>query len=153
MSHLLQRILVAVDDSDASEAAVDESLALADDEGAELVFAHVVGILGEQFMPDGKEPARVPGPVDTASLEAVKARAVAAGIPCTSELLVGYPPKQLALLADDLDVDLIVVGSRHLKGVKRLALGSTSRALLRESTRPVLVVPYVRVEELVGAEA
>jgi len=150
MAHALKRILVAVDDSDASGAAVDEGIALADGAGAELVFAHVVGILGEQFMPGGKEPARVPGPVDTASLEAAKARAAAAGIPCTTELLVGFAPKQLALLADDLDIDLIVVGSRHLKGVKRLALGSTSRALLTESTRPVLVVPYVHVEEPAG---
>ena len=38
-------------------------------------------------------------------------------------------------------VDLVVVGSRHLSGVKRFLLGSTSRALIGGSTRPLLVVP------------
>jgi nucleotide-binding universal stress UspA family protein len=36
-------------------------------------------------------------------------------VPCTTELLIGYPPSQIAALADELDVDLIVVGSRHLE--------------------------------------
>jgi nucleotide-binding universal stress UspA family protein len=45
------------------------------------------------------------------------------------------------LLADDLDVDLIVVGSRHLSAVKRFLLGSTSRELLSATTRQILVVP------------
>ncbi|HEY5057538.1 MAG TPA: universal stress protein [Gaiellaceae bacterium] len=150
MTHQLKRILVAVDDSDASKTAVDEGIALAADDGAEIVFAHVVAIVGEQFVPGTKEPARVPGPAETPSLKAAEARAADAGVACTTELLVGYAPRQLALVADDRDVDLIVVGSRHLKGLKRVLLGSTSRALLAESTRAVLVVPYVPVEEAVA---
>jgi len=150
MSRQLKRILVAVDDSGAAEAALDEGIVLAAGDRAELVFAHVTDILGEPFAPGGKQPARVPAPSDTASLVAAQARAAEAGVACTTELLVGYPPKQLALVADDLEIDLIVVGSRHLKGAKRVLLGSTSRALLAESKRPVLVVPYVQVEEPVG---
>jgi len=153
MSRQLKRILVAVDDSEAAQAAVEEGIALAAGDRAELVFAHVTDILGEPFAPGGKQPARVPAPSDTASLVAAQARAAEAGVACTTELLVGYPPKQLALVADDLEVDLIVVGSRHLKGAKRALHGSTSRALLAESTRPVLVVPHVREEEAVGSNS
>jgi len=61
--------------------------------------------------------------------------------PAPPELLVGYPPKQIAAVADDLDVDLIVVGSRQLSGVRRFLLGSTSRDLVTATTRPLLVVP------------
>jgi len=45
------------------------------------------------------------------------------GLEATSELLVGYPAGQIALVADDRDVDLIVVGSRRLSAVKRKMLG------------------------------
>jgi nucleotide-binding universal stress UspA family protein len=150
MPHSLKHILIGVDDSDASRAAVEEGIALATDEGADVVFAHVVGIPGEQFVLGSDEPARVPGTADVPAVTAAEGRAALAGVECRSELLIGYPPRQLALVADDLDVDLIVVGSRRLRGVKRVLLGSTSRALLSESTRPVLVVPYVRVEEAAG---
>jgi nucleotide-binding universal stress UspA family protein len=150
MTHVLKRILVAVDDSPSGRHAVDEAVALAADEDTEVVFAHVISILGEQFVPGGEEPERVPSPEGSPSLTDAEERAQLSGVRCTKELLVGYPPKQLALLADDLDADLIVVGSRHLRGLKRALLGSTSRALLSESTRPVLVVPYVAVDDAVA---
>jgi nucleotide-binding universal stress UspA family protein len=141
MTSQLKRILIAIDDSPSSDSAIEEGLALAADDGGSVVFAHVVSIVGEQFVPGGDKPDRVPDRAQTAVLVAAAAKAEAAGVPCTTELLVGYPPAQIALLAEDLDVDLVVVGSRHLTGVKRFLLGSTSRALIGETTRPLLVVP------------
>ncbi len=151
MARQLNRILVAVDDSDTAADAVDEGIVLAAAAGAELVLAHVVTILGEPFAPGAGRPARVPDADATAPLARAAERADAAGIARTTELLVGRPAKQLALLADDLDVDLIVVGSRHLKGARRVLLGSTSRDLLERSTRPVLVVPHALVDAAVNA--
>ncbi len=141
MTSQLKRILIAIDDSPSSDSSIEEGLALAADDGGSVVFAHVVSIVGEQFVPGGDKPDRVPDRAQTAVLVAAAAKAEAAGVPCTTELLVGYPPAQIALLAEDLDVDLVVVGSRHLTGVKRFLLGSTSRALIGETTRPLLVVP------------
>jgi nucleotide-binding universal stress UspA family protein len=69
------------------------------------------------------------------------AKAAEEGVKSTTELLVGYPPRQIAAVAEDLDVDLVIVGSRNITGVRRFLLGSTSRALLSETKRPVLVVP------------
>jgi nucleotide-binding universal stress UspA family protein len=143
MGRTFKRILVAVDDSAAASAAVDEALALAVNEGAALVFAHVVETLGEQFVPDATEPEHA----STPTLRDAEQRARMRGVPCAVELLMGDAPRQLAQLAEDLDVDLIVVGSRRLKGIKHALFGSTSRALLSESARPVLVVSAVRVEE------
>jgi nucleotide-binding universal stress UspA family protein len=140
MTPKLERILIAVDDSPASHAAVEQGLALAAEDGATVVFAHVVSIAGEQFVPGGHTPERVPEHATTAVLVAAVAQAEEAGVPCTTELLVGYPPAQLGALADELDVSLVVVGSRHLSGVKRFLLGSTSRALIGETKRPMLVV-------------
>jgi len=43
--------------------------------------------------------------------------------------------------AEDMDVDLIVLGSRGLRGFKATLLGSTSANVLHHATRPTLVIP------------
>ena len=50
-------------------------------------------------------------------------------------------------VADELDAEAIVVGSRGLTGVKSLLLGSVSHALLQHADRPVIVVPAPAVTE------
>jgi nucleotide-binding universal stress UspA family protein len=146
MSRKLDRVLIAVDDSPASDSAVEQGLALAAGEGASVVFVHVVSIVGEQFVPHATTPDRVPDAAETEVLQAAGVKARAVGVPYTVELLVGYPPAQIGLLADELDVDLVVVGSRHLSGLKRFFLGSTSRSLIGESTRPLLIIPELAPE-------
>jgi nucleotide-binding universal stress UspA family protein len=44
-------------------------------------------------------------------------------------------------VADELDANLIVCGTRGLSGMKGLVLGSVSRAVLRHVHRPVLIAP------------
>jgi nucleotide-binding universal stress UspA family protein len=141
MTRKLKRILIAVDGTPSSALAIDQGLALAVDEGADVLFVNVVSIVGEQFVHGSGKPERVPDRAQTEVLIDASARAEELGLTCTTELLVGHPPTQIAALAEELDVDLVVVGSRHLTGVKRFLLGSTSRALIGDSTRPLLVVP------------
>lgn len=150
MKAKLERILIAVDESPSSQTALEQGLALAAGEGAEVIFVHVVSIVGEQFVSDHHEPNRVPDRAQTQVLIDAAAAAEAVGVPCTTELLVGYPPSQISALADDLDAGLVVVGSRHLSGVKRFLLGSTSRALIGDTTRPLLVVPETVLEPVLS---
>jgi len=146
MKRKLERFLIAVDDTDASDTAVDQGLALAVAEGAEVVLVHVVPIAGERLVPRGSAPDRVPNGAQTDELVEAAAKAEAVGVPYTTELLVGYPPREIALVANERDVDLLIVGSRHQSGLKRFLLGSTSRALLGETSRPVLIVPEVALD-------
>jgi nucleotide-binding universal stress UspA family protein len=142
MAREFKRMLIAVGDAEADEQAVSAGLDLAVDEESEVIFVHVVAITGEQLVPT-HELARVPEHATDELLIRCCERARSLGLSASSELLVGYPAKQIALVADDLDVDLIVVGSRRLSGLTRAVLGSTSRALIAETTRPVLAVPLV----------
>jgi nucleotide-binding universal stress UspA family protein len=140
MSQEFKRMLIAIEDGTSDELVVDAGLDLAVDEGAEVIFVHVVSIMGESVVPTG-EVARVPDRATNEVLSEACEKAHSLGLEATSELLIGYPARQIALVADDRDVDLIVVGSRRLSALKRAVLGSTSRALLAESSRRVLVVP------------
>ena len=106
----------------------------------EVSFVHVVSIAGESFVPTDDVARVSEGAASDVLVESCE-RAQARGLKATSELLIGYPARQIALLADERDADLIVIGSRRLSPLKRAVLGSTSRALLRESNRRVLVVP------------
>lgn len=138
----MKRILVATDGSEAAHAAIDAGIELAVDEGAELVFAHVISVL--EFAPhtNGAEvpPKRIPRVEDDPALCEPLARAHGHGLEAKSELLIGYPSKQILRLAKEIDADLIVVGSRELGRIKSAVLGSTSRELLSHADRPVLVV-------------
>lgn len=140
MARELKRMLIAVEDGKSDEQVVDTGLDLAVDEGAEVIFVHVVSIAGESFVPTD-DVARVPEAATSDVLVEACERAQARGLKATPELLIGYPARQIALLADERDADLIVIGSRRLSALKRAVLGSTSRALLTESNRRVLVVP------------
>ena len=105
-----------------------------------MVFVHVTSILGEEFAADGSNVSRAPERANVPVLRDALASAERVGVPADSELLVGFPATQIAALADELDADLVIVGSRHFKGAKRMLHGSTSRTLLDETRRPLLIV-------------
>ncbi len=54
---------------------------------------------------------------------------------------VGRPHEDLIRVAEEKEADLIVVGSRGLRGLKRIILGSVSSYVVANSKIPVLVVP------------
>jgi nucleotide-binding universal stress UspA family protein len=150
----MKKILIGTDGSEVGSAAVDVALDLAADEGAEVVFVHVVSVL--DFAPHLDEkaelpPQRMPRPeADLVLREAIEL-AESRGVTATGELLIGYPPTQIVRLAREIDADLIVVGSRDLGRVKSAVLGSTSREVLAHADRPVLVVRDSAVREPIPA--
>ena len=52
----------------------------------------------------------------------------------------GHPSKVILDLSKSIGVDLIVVGSRGIGGVKEFLLGSVSHTIARHSSVPVLIV-------------
>lgn len=66
------------------------------------------------------------------------------GVPWRMELDCGDPARGLQRIADRVDADLVVIGTRGAGAgcaVRRLVNGSVSSALVHHERRPVLVVP------------
>jgi nucleotide-binding universal stress UspA family protein len=147
----VDKILIGIDGSDSARVALDIGLQLAAEEHAEVVIAFVGGLTDLGFrVDDEKTPLhRVPRPETQPILADALAIAEECEVTATAEFLVGWPPKQLARLAEEVDADLIVVGTRRLGPLKRVVLGSTSRELLKLTTRPVLIASAPRLPQRV----
>jgi nucleotide-binding universal stress UspA family protein len=65
----------------------------------------------------------------------------AAGIPCRTEMIEGYPADVLVEHAKELDAAMIVAGSVGRTGLAHLLIGSTAERIASLAKCPVLVVP------------
>ncbi|MEA3216123.1 MAG: hypothetical protein QOJ19_2279 [Acidimicrobiia bacterium] len=151
----MKRILVALDDSEASQRTaefVNEFFGGADYEilGLNVSPAPVPwitsGVGYGVVYPFPEAPAGVASPeaVEEAQHEAVKTAretvqeaGLADAVPLSA---VGDVVGEICGAAEEHDVDLIVVGSHDKGAFRRLMTGSVSTTLVHEAPRPVLVV-------------
>ncbi len=145
----LKRVLVATDFSELGNAAVAWAYTMVQ-AGGEVVLAHVTpveGVAGQ--LADLYAPV-LPMPHASPRVEAeVAARlraltldtAIERGVTTNTEVLRSADPAQALLaLSEQLGVDAIVISSHGRSGVSRAVRGSVAEAVLRGSSRPVLVV-------------
>jgi nucleotide-binding universal stress UspA family protein len=144
----MRKILIATDGSPAALQAVELGLELAEEQHAQPTFVHVapaadvLPVAG--FAMAG--PVSVPHELaehDRSSLDDAERLAEERGMDARTKLLAGDPARQIVAYADEIDADLIVVGSRGLGTIGGALLGSVSHKLLHDATRPVMVVREV----------
>ena len=146
-----QHILVAVDDSPIAIAAADQTMILARALGSQVTIASVVVIDPLTSVSFYKS---VPGITDYYMEAKAHAKNILAelglkftnlGIETHTKLLSGQSPSEaITKLADELNVDLIVVGSHGRTGFKKAFLGSMAQEILTSSHVPVLVVKHTK---------
>lgn len=148
------RILVGVDGSQGSEAALAWAIRLARQTAAEIVALHAFEI------PVYAQPDIAMGPVYTAppadpqwwdrlrqamahTFEQEWCASLArSGVPYRTVLAEGRPATVIEEVAEREAVDLVVVGRRGLGGLTELILGSVSHAIVHRVRRPVAVVTH-----------
>jgi universal stress protein A len=136
-------ILVPVDFSDHSRAALNYAVTLARDFGGSLMILHVL------------DPLLASGRFDDARLRQLKASTredseerlqtlsgelVPPGLPKKLLIRRGPATDVIVALAGAIKIDLIIMGSQGLTGLRRLLIGSVAERVVRHAPCPVLVV-------------
>jgi len=136
------RILVPVDFSDASEAAVDHAKEIALTYGAEINLLHVVE---EPFYPTtyGIDAVSFPTQEVVDRVEEQLGNMVREKIGyehAMVEATVGHPVEGILDYVDRREIDLVVLATHGRTGLDRMLLGSVTERVLRRSPAPVFVV-------------
>ncbi|HKM91785.1 MAG TPA: universal stress protein [Candidatus Acidoferrales bacterium] len=132
------RILLAVDGSKFSEAAVEAVLAQCVRRGTEVAVLYVAEELAAFGYPAGvceKQKRLAP-----ALVRRVAEKLRAAGFLVTTLVSEGEPAEEIVDAAADWDADLIVLGSHGRKGLERFLLGSVSETVARHAPCSVEIV-------------
>jgi nucleotide-binding universal stress UspA family protein len=123
----LQRILIAVDGSQAADQAVKIGLDVASAQAAEVTFLHVLA------PPSTSDYGRI--------LQRAGSQAKRRGVAYRQQLKAGRSvATTIAEFADEINATLIVIGTRGHGLVSSALLGNSCRGLLRRTERPVLIV-------------
>ena len=151
---MASHLLVPIDGSELSEAAVQVVVSLARQWGARLSFFHVqpsyygrpdLAVYGEGLVLDPnlseqfrQANARFASELLARALEQARAQ----GVEASSDTCVS-PLVHEAILdaAERLSCDLIAMASHGRRGLAGLLLGSETQRVLSQSSRPVLVIP------------
>lgn len=141
------KILVAIDGSDTASHALMYGAGLADEQKAELVIVTVVPSLTQYFVEDLSLEyyPRLEEDIETFYTKmvegsVVRIREAFPSLVVSSVVRRGRPVGRIVEVADELGVDLIVVGNRGRSGVISWMLGSTRRGVVDSCTVPVIVV-------------
>lgn len=141
---MFSKILVAFDDSKASAKALDQGIRYCmENPTAKLEIVHVyylpVLILGEAVV---NAPAYVDKNHYTQALTVIEKAelSVSALHNASVTLKQGDPGMTIVEYAEDIEADLIIVGTRALGSIKEFVLGSVSHYIIQHAKAPVLVV-------------
>lgn len=139
-----RKLLVPLDFSKHSDAALALAIELASEHAAEVHLLHAYelpaavtmayGVAIPQAVWDGVQEAAL------ARLEEGRKRLEAAGIRGTTHLVTGPAADAIAQAAESVAADLIVMGTRGLTGLKHVLLGSVAERTIRTAPCPVLTL-------------
>ena len=136
----MHAILAAYDGSRSSQAAFEFALELATKYGARL------RVLAVARPPEFAEEVETQAWIERSQrhlhnvMQSAIAKAVAAGVECTSEVVVGHPAEQIVLYAERNGIDHIVVGHRGHTFFERWLIGSVARQVIAYAHCAVTVV-------------
>jgi nucleotide-binding universal stress UspA family protein len=153
MEKKLSKILVALDGSPTSMEAADYAIMLSTLHHAQIVLLHVLNVAeyysSLQFF-EVKQPIESKEIIEEAKKEANKwfnivkkkmDERLGKQIELETYITISQSTvKSILDFAEEKNVDLIVVGTRGLSGIKKLLLGSTASGIVTYSSCPVIVV-------------
>lgn len=150
--NIAKNILVATDFSELGRAALDEAARLAEKLDAKL---NVVSVFTQ---PNVVEAASMSRSERNQALDELRSKVAeleaqlrSSGRTASALVRLGDPAPTILSVADELDADLIVLGTHSRRGLTRLIMGSTAEAVLREAEVPVLIVKRANPAQVADA--
>ena len=133
------RILVATDGSEDAYLAVRAAIDLSQKAGSDL---HAVHVWHDVPTPHARSFVRAQLRREAQEVldKQVEKIEVAGGTVAEAHLREGRTIDEILDLSEELQVRLLIVGSRGLGGVKRILMGSVSEGIVHHARRPVLVM-------------
>ncbi|NOS93191.1 MAG: universal stress protein [Cyclobacteriaceae bacterium] len=143
----MKRILVPTDFSECAQAAADIAIIIAMKTNAEIYFLHLHApepTGGHMTMHgggshEGHQHHDCSGPARARLDQLVKA-AEQQGISAKSALVLDEDWKQVEKHAEAFSIDLIIMGSQGISGIRRIFLGSLTLQMIRHTFLPVLII-------------
>jgi nucleotide-binding universal stress UspA family protein len=138
------RMLVAVDGSDGARRAIEAAARLAGQAPVDAVLLNVregPGFPGALPPFDEDRIANLQREAQTALLDEALQHARRAGLErVTAQAEVGEPAAEIARVAMERSVDMVVMGTRGLTALGGLLMGSVAQRVVHLATMPVLLV-------------
>ncbi|MFS0725944.1 universal stress protein [Paenibacillus sp. 1P07SE] len=139
-----QNLLVAYDGSEQSIRALKTGIEMARAWHANLEVVHVFDIpmliVGEAMIPPPVENSvAIAQEADNLAAEAQSILS-AAKLQAEVTVLQGDPGRRIIETAEEKKIDLIILGSRGLSGIKEMFLGSVSNYIVKHSTVPLHIL-------------
>ncbi len=138
------KIVIATDFSENSDRALEAGIEQAKRMEASVVLVHAFDIPVPAIYP---YDVAVPNTLITESrksaqdkLDKERAKVEAEGVPASTQLIESPAAVSIARLAEELDADLLVMGTRGNTGLKHIILGSVAERTIRLAPCSVLVV-------------
>jgi nucleotide-binding universal stress UspA family protein len=140
----IRKILCTVDFSDYSPKVADYAASLAKACGAEVVVLYVAPSLS-QYVGFHVPPNSIETFVGEIVTGAEKTMDTFlnenfAGVNARGKVATGYAAEEILTVADEEDVDMVIMGTHGRKGIDRILFGSVVEKVVKGSRRPVLTI-------------
>jgi nucleotide-binding universal stress UspA family protein len=149
--NLFENILIATDGSKHSEKAANLGIDLAKLSGGKVAALYVadvdrrLGAIGslsphaiEEVVTGVRKILVDEGENVTARVEEM---AKNAGVNCEKMVIEGHPASEIMRISEEKAMDIIVMGSIGITGLKKFVMGSVAEKVTRNSKVPVLLAP------------
>lgn len=153
---MMKKILVAIDHSENNQSVFESAVSLAQATGASLMLLHVLSenesgypllptysyypMVDDRDLEIYRKKLAEHQKLGLDLLQKLTEKATAAGVTTEYSQLTGHPGRTICELADTWEADLVVVGSRGLKGLKEMFLGSVSNYVTHHTPCSILIV-------------
>ncbi|MFE0559956.1 MULTISPECIES: universal stress protein [Paenibacillus] len=142
---MFDKIIVAIDKAEITNKLLDATIEIARNKQTQVTLVNV----SQEYVSNGMTYVpenfleEILNEMEKASLEQLqqaKSKLKSAGINPETVHLKGDPAHEILNYARDTEQQLIIIGSRGLRGIKEMMLGSVSHKVSQLSSCPVLIV-------------